>query len=67
MQSQFGYHLVLPYERTEASVVPLEDVETEIRTELARQVVRKVVESYVENARVEKFEDEVAVPEESGG
>ncbi len=60
VQSQFGYHLVLPYERTEASVVPLADVESDIRAELARQVVRKVVESYLENATVEKFEDRLA-------
>lgn len=67
VQSQFGYHLVLPYERSEASVVPLEDVEEQIRAELTRQVVRKVVGSYVENAAVEKFEDRLAAPEESGG
>ena len=66
VQSQFGYHLVLPYERSEASVVPLADVESDIRAELARQVVRKVIESYVENATVEKFGDRLA-PAGSGG
>ncbi len=66
VQSQFGYHLILPYDRTEATTVPLQEVETEIRAELARQVVRKVIESYVENAAIEKFEDRLAVPASGG-
>jgi len=54
-ESDFGYHLVLPYERQQASLVPLEEVEGEIREELKRQIVRRALEGYVEGADVERF------------
>lgn len=54
-QSDFGYHLVLPYERQEASLVPLEEVEPQIREELKRQIVRQAIEGYVEGADIERF------------
>ena len=54
-QSDFGYHLVLPYERQQASLVPLEEVASEIRDELKRQVVRRAIEGYVEGADIERF------------
>lgn len=63
VESQFGYHLVLPYERSEASLVPLEVVEADIRAQLAQQVVRKVIEGYRETADLETFPERLGAPE----
>ena len=57
VESQFGYHLVLPYERREGGQVPLEEVEERIREELRRRVVQRVIQGYVETADVETFEE----------
>ena len=65
VESEFGFHLILPYERTEASAVPLAEVEEAIRAELSQQIVRQAVEGYVENADIEKFEDRLGTA--SGG
>jgi peptidyl-prolyl cis-trans isomerase C len=61
IQSPFGHHIVYPYERTEAAVVPLEQVRTDVVTNLEREVLIKVIERLREAADVDVFPERISI------
>ena len=46
VQTDFGYHLILTYERREPTVPPLEDVSETLNEEIANDILRRVIEGY---------------------
>jgi peptidyl-prolyl cis-trans isomerase C len=64
VQSEFGYHLILPYERKEAITPTLEEVTTEVTEGAQNEVLRQLLEGYQASANVETFPDLVAPPAE---
>jgi peptidyl-prolyl cis-trans isomerase C len=74
VQSQFGYHLILPYERQEAKTPSLEEVKEQIQEGAENDVLRQLINDYRSNTAVEAFPDlvtiaepELAEPTEDGG
>lgn len=57
VQTDFGFHLILPYERNEGTVLELSEVAPALRQELGDTVVRLAIEGYTENVGVEIFEE----------
>lgn len=55
VETQFGFHLVLPYARREAEVLPLEAVRAEIEAELTQEIVQNVIQGYRGSVRIERF------------
>jgi parvulin-like peptidyl-prolyl isomerase len=55
VETQFGYHLVLPYDRLEAEVVPLEEVRADIEAELTQEILQNVIQGYRDAAVIETF------------
>lgn len=64
VQSQFGYHLILPYRRTPASVPPLAEVEAQVRAEVEREVFGALLRSYRESPDVEVFIERIRTQED---
>jgi peptidyl-prolyl cis-trans isomerase C len=62
IQSEFGYHLILPYERKEAVTAPLEDVQAQVTEGAQNEVLKQLLEGYQERAEVEVFA-ELVTPE----
>jgi peptidyl-prolyl cis-trans isomerase C len=60
IQSEFGYHLILPYERREATTPPLEEVQEQVTEGAQNDVLRQLLETYQSNATVETFPELVA-------
>ena len=46
VQSQFGFHLILPYERREASVPTLEEVQDQITEGAQNDILRQLLKDY---------------------
>ena len=72
IQSQFGYHLILPYDRQEAKVPTLEEVKDQMQEGVQNDILRKLVEDYRANATIEIHPElvtieEVTEPTEDGG
>jgi peptidyl-prolyl cis-trans isomerase C len=73
IQSEFGYHLILPYERREASTPALEEVKEQVTEGAQNDVLRQLLDTYQSNAEIETFAElvapatteEVAPPEET--
>jgi parvulin-like peptidyl-prolyl isomerase len=63
IQSEFGYHLILPYERKEAITPTLEEVTSEVTEGAQNEVLRQLLEGYQASAKVETFPDLVAPTE----
>lgn len=63
VETQFGYHLVLPYDRVEAEIVPLEDVRADIEAELTQEILQNVIQGYRDAAVIETF-PELLTPED---
>ncbi len=63
VQSEFGFHLILPYERKEGITPTLEEVTTEVTEGAQNEVLRQLLEGYQERAEVETFPDLVAPAE----
>lgn len=55
VETQFGYHLIQPYDRTEAGVATLEEVEDEIRQQLQGERLNERVFALRDEADVEIF------------
>jgi peptidyl-prolyl cis-trans isomerase C len=60
IQSEFGYHIILPYERREAVTAPLEEVQDQVTEGAQNDVLRQLLDSYQANAAIETFPDLVA-------
>jgi peptidyl-prolyl cis-trans isomerase C len=60
VQSEYGFHLILPYERKEAVTASLEDVKDQVTEGAQNDVLRQLLDSYQSNAEVETFADLVA-------
>jgi peptidyl-prolyl cis-trans isomerase C len=60
IQSEFGYHLILPYERRDAVTAPLEEVQDQVTEGAQNDVLRQLLDSYQANAEIETFPDLVA-------
>jgi peptidyl-prolyl cis-trans isomerase C len=60
IQSEYGFHLILPYERKEAVTAPLEEVQDQVTEGAQNDVLRQLLDSYQSNAKVETFADLVA-------
>lgn len=63
VRSQFGYHLILPYNRTPASVPPLAEVEAEVRAAVEQEVLAALIRAYRERPGIELFAENIAVGE----
>jgi peptidyl-prolyl cis-trans isomerase C len=63
VKSEFGYHLILPYERKEAVTPTLEEVTTAVTEGAQNDVLRQLLEGYQESATIETFPDLVAPTE----
>jgi peptidyl-prolyl cis-trans isomerase C len=65
IQSEFGFHLILPYERKEAVTPTLEEVSPQVTEGAQNEVLRQLLAQYQKNASVEVFADLVtpATPE----
>ncbi len=64
VESQFGFHIILPYDRIEQSVTPLADVREEVLAAVENDVLAKLIEGLRENSTVEVFPDLLSPPEE---
>ncbi len=64
VQSEFGYHLILPYERKEGVTPTLEEVNAEVTEGAQNEVLRQLLEGYQANATVETFPELVTPAEE---
>jgi peptidyl-prolyl cis-trans isomerase C len=62
VETQFGYHLILPYERVEAGVAELDEVRENIRQELQREGLNESVVALRDEADIEVFEEHVMAP-----
>jgi peptidyl-prolyl cis-trans isomerase C len=60
IQSEFGYHLILPYERREASTPALEEVREQVTEGAQNDVLRQLLDTYQSNAEIETFAELVA-------
>ncbi len=63
VQSQFGYHLILPYERQEALAPSLEEVKDQIQEGAENDILGKLVKDYRGNTTVEMFPELVTIKE----
>ena len=59
VQTDFGFHLILPYERNDGTVLELSEVAQGLRQELGDVIVRLAIEGYTDNAGIEVFEEVV--------
>lgn len=59
VQTEFGYHLILPYERSEGSVQALSEVAAPLEEELSNDILRRAIEGYTRGADLEVFEEVV--------
>jgi hypothetical protein len=57
VETQFGFHLILVYARTEAGLLPLEDVAQEIEGELVNQALDQSLTALRASADLELFPD----------
>ena len=57
VETQFGYHVVLVYERHEAGIQPLEQVTDEVREQLSNEALENVVNEIYENSGIEVLDD----------
>jgi peptidyl-prolyl cis-trans isomerase C len=64
VQSEFGFHLILPYERKEAITPTLEEVTAEVTEGAQNEVLKQLLEGYQKGAQVETFPELVAPPAE---
>jgi peptidyl-prolyl cis-trans isomerase C len=55
VESQFGHHLILVYERQEATTIPLEEIEGEIRQQLAQEQLGAKIDELRESSGVEIY------------
>jgi peptidyl-prolyl cis-trans isomerase C len=69
VQSQFGYHLILPYERQEAKTPTLDEVRDQIQEGAENDILRQLINDYKATIAVESFPDLVTIeePTEDGG
>jgi peptidyl-prolyl cis-trans isomerase C len=73
VETQFGFHVLTVYERNDASVRPLEEVEAPIREQLSGERVDEAIQVLRDDAGVEVYPDrlgefnvpETAAPEEA--
>lgn len=67
VQSQFGYHLILVYDRQEAGTLPLEDVRDELEQSLKQAKFTTMIDALRASATIETFPEElvIAAPETS--
>jgi peptidyl-prolyl cis-trans isomerase C len=61
VETQFGQHLVQPYERIEAGVQPLDEVREQAREQLQREQLNEQIAALRDEADVQVFEENVAV------
>ena len=68
VESQFGQHVILVYDRQEATVAALEEVRPTIEEQLRNQELAAAIEAVSEESDVEIFPDrlDVAAPAEEG-
>jgi peptidyl-prolyl cis-trans isomerase C len=67
VETQFGFHVLTVYERNDASVRPLEEVEANIREQLSGERVDEAIQALRDDAGVDIFPDrlgEFGLPEE---
>jgi peptidyl-prolyl cis-trans isomerase C len=63
VKSQFGYHLILPYNRIPASVPPLSEVEARVRASVEREVLAALIRAYREGPGIELFAEHITAEE----
>jgi peptidyl-prolyl cis-trans isomerase C len=63
IQSQFGFHLILPYERHQGSVSALEEVQDQVQEGAQNDILRKLLKDYRTSAAIETFPDLVTIVE----
>jgi peptidyl-prolyl cis-trans isomerase C len=65
VESQFGQHVILVYERNEGTSVPLEEVRPRIEEQLRRQQLGEAVQALREEAAIELFPERLDVPSQA--
>ncbi|MEX2541860.1 MAG: peptidylprolyl isomerase [Trueperaceae bacterium] len=65
VESQFGQHVILVYERTEAEPVALAEVQPQIEQQLQRERLGQAVEAVRQDADIEVFPERLGVPLDS--
>ncbi|MEX2535283.1 MAG: peptidylprolyl isomerase [Trueperaceae bacterium] len=65
VESQFGQHVILVYERNEPSAADLEEVSAAIEQQLQTQEVAATIEELREDAGIELFPERLGVPVQS--
>ncbi len=60
VESRFGHHLILVYERQEATTIPLEEIEGEIRQQLAQEQLGAKINALYEASGVEIYPENLA-------
>lgn len=66
VKSQFGYHLILTYERQEATVPSLEDVRDQMQEGAENDVLRQLIDKYRANTAIEIYPELVKIEEATG-
>jgi peptidyl-prolyl cis-trans isomerase C len=64
VESQFGQHVILVYDRTEASLAELADVQPQIVQRLQREQLGRVVDELREQSGIETFPERLGVSQE---
>jgi len=59
VRSQFGYHLILPYNRTPAYLPPLSEVEARVRAAVEQEVLAALLRAYREGPEIEVFAERI--------
>ena len=68
VESEFGYHVILAYDRQEAGVPPLEDVREALTAQLEQEALQARIDELREASGVEIFPDALsAAPAEESG
>ncbi|CAN5522146.1 peptidylprolyl isomerase [soil metagenome] len=62
VETQFGYHLIQPYDRAPAGVADLSEVEADIREQLESERLNERVTALREESGVETFEENLTPP-----
>jgi parvulin-like peptidyl-prolyl isomerase len=61
VESQFGQHLILVYERTEAGAVPLEDVREQVETQVRRDRLGSAIDELRQGADITLYPERLGV------
>ena len=62
VETQFGWHVILVYERTEAGLTPFEEARDELRQQVAQERANSIVEALIDTSAVQTYPDRLPMP-----